>query len=83
MMTENYSDQLPGLFAGCTKFDLDSLLKSPAQLGVFLSLAKIVKELEPEVRTAAINMALAGTEIPGYTLVRHEANGYVESRHLE
>jgi hypothetical protein len=33
-MTDNYSDQLPGLFAGCTKFDLDSLLKSPAQLAL-------------------------------------------------
>ena len=33
-MTDNYSDQLPGLFAACTKFDLDSLLKSPAQLAL-------------------------------------------------
>jgi hypothetical protein len=76
-MTENLSD-LPAIFAGCClKFDFDSLLKSPPQLVAFLSLCRVLKGFEPEVRTAAVNMALAGTEIPGYTLVRQEANGYV------
>src|SRR5262249_36256074 len=57
----------------------DGLLKSPAQLGAFLTVCKIVKELEPEVRTSAVNLALSGTEIPGFTLVRHETSGYVEA----
>ena len=77
-MTEDFSD-LPAVFAGCLKFDFDGLLKSPAQLGAFLTVCKIVKELEPEVRTAAVNLALSGAEIPGFTLVRHETPGYVEA----
>jgi len=62
-MTEDFSD-LPAIFADCLKFDFDSLLKSRAQLGAFLTVCKIIKELEPEVRTAAVNLALSGTEIP-------------------
>ena len=76
-MTKDHTD-LPTLFAGCVTFDLDRLLTSPAQLGALLALCKIVKELDPEVRTAAINLALKGTEIPGFTLARHETQGYVE-----
>jgi len=76
-MTAEYSD-LPAIFAGCMKFDFNSLLKSPAQLGAFLAVCKIIKDLEPEARTAAVNLALSGTEIPGFTLVRHETPGYVE-----
>jgi hypothetical protein len=77
-MTEDFTD-LPAIFAGCLKFDFDSLLKSPAQLGAFLTVCKIIKELEPEVRTAAVNLALSGTEIPRFTLVRHESFGYGEA----
>jgi len=77
-MTRDFID-LPTIFAGCLKFDFDGLLKSPAQLGAFLAISKIVKELEPEARTAAINQVLQGTEIPGFSLVRHESQGYVEA----
>jgi hypothetical protein len=47
-------------------------------LGAFLTLANLIKELEPQARTAAINLALSGVEIPGFTLVRHQTPGYVE-----
>ena len=80
-MTKDHTD-LPTLFAGCVTFDLDRLLTSPAQLGALLALCKIVKELDPEVRTAAINLSLKGTEIPGFTLARHETQGYVEAETL-
>jgi hypothetical protein len=81
-MTPDYSE-LPAMFAGYVKVNLDSLLKSPAQLGAFLAACKIIKEIEPEVRTAAVNLALGGTEIPGFTLVRRETSGYVEAAALE
>jgi hypothetical protein len=73
-MTTSYHD-LPAIFADCCQFDLGTVLKSPAQLGAFLVICKIIRELEPEVRTAAINLALQGTEIPGFTLVRRESAG--------
>jgi hypothetical protein len=70
---------LPVLFAGCCQFDLEHLLKNPAQLGAFLSVCKTIRDLEPEARTAAINLALSGEEISGFTLVRHESGGYIEN----
>src|SRR6516165_6608100 len=78
----DYSD-LPAIFASCLKSDLNSLLKNPAQLGAFLAAYKIIKEIEPKVRTAAVNLALSGEEIPGFTLVRRETSGYVEAEALE
>jgi hypothetical protein len=80
-MTRDYSD-LPAVFAGCVNFNFDSLLKSPAQLGAFLAVCKIIKDIEPEARTAAVNLALSGRDIPGFTLVRHETPGYVEAATL-
>jgi len=73
---------LPILFACCCQFDLDNLLKTPSQLGAFLAVNTIINDIEPEARTAAINFALRGTEIPGFTLVRHESAGYVETETL-
>jgi hypothetical protein len=58
------------------------VLRSPRLLGVFLALAKLIKELEPQARIAAINLALSGVEIPGFMLVRHEPPGYVETQTL-
>jgi hypothetical protein len=55
---------------------------SAQSLGTFLALAKLIRELEPRARIAAINFALAGVEIPGFTLVRHETSGYVEAETL-
>lgn len=80
-MHKSFRD-LPVLFAGCCQFDLEHLLESPAQLGAFLAVCKIIKDLEPEARTAAINFALKGEEIPGFTLVRHESAGYIENETL-
>jgi hypothetical protein len=77
-MDKSYAD-LPSLLAACCRFDSSLLTKSPTALGAFLSLAKVIKNLEPEARTAAINLALKGTEIPGFILVRHETPGYVET----
>jgi hypothetical protein len=80
-MRKEFSD-LPSLFGACCQFDLDNLLKSPAQLGAFLVVSKIINDIEPEARNAAINFALRGTEIPGFILVRHESAGYVETETL-
>jgi hypothetical protein len=55
---------------------------SARSLGSFLVLAKLIRELEPQARIAAINFALTGAEIPGFTLVRHETSGYVETETL-
>ena len=80
-MTTGYRD-LPAAFAACCQFNLESLLRSPAQLGAFLAVCKIIRDIEPEVQSAAINLALQGTEIPGFTLVRRESAGYVENETL-
>jgi hypothetical protein len=80
-MRKEFGD-LPSLFGACCKFDLDNLLKSPSQLGAFLAVSTIINDIEPEARTAAINFALHGTEIPGFTLVRRESAGYVETETL-
>ena len=73
---------LPSLFGDCCQFELDNLLKSPSQLGAFLAVSRIINDIEPEARTAAINFALRGIEIPGFTLVRNESAGYVETETL-
>ena len=80
-MDKRYT-QLLELFGVCCQFDFQRVLGSPILLGKFLALASLVKELEPQARTAAINFALVGTEIPGFTLVRHETPGYVETETL-
>ena len=80
-MHKNFRD-LPILFACCCQFDLDNLLKTPSQLGAFLAVSRIINDIEPEARTAAINFALRGIEIPGFTLVRNESAGYVETETL-
>jgi hypothetical protein len=74
---------LPALVAACCRFDLDSLLQNPAQLGAFLAAARLIHEIEPEAESAAINFALRGTEIPGFVLVRREAPGYVDTATLD
>jgi hypothetical protein len=74
---------LPSLVAGCCRFDLDNLLQDPAQLGAFLAASRIIHEIEPEAERAAIGFALRGTEIPGFTLVRHETPGYIDTATLE
>jgi hypothetical protein len=80
-MRKEFRD-LPSLFGVCCQFDVANLLKSPCQLGAFLAVSRIIKEIESEARTAAINFALRGTEIPGFTLVRHESAGYIETETL-
>jgi hypothetical protein len=79
---DRHYEKLPSLLGACCQFNPSLLAKSPAILGAFLNLAKLVRELEPEARTTAINLALNGTEIPGFTLVRHENPGYVETKTL-
>jgi hypothetical protein len=74
---------LPALVAACCRFDLDSLLQNPAQLGAFLAAARLIHEIEPEAQSAAINFALRGVAIPGFTLIRRETPGYVDSATLE
>jgi hypothetical protein len=66
----------------CDQFDFEVVLRDPRLLGAFLALANLIKELEPQARTGAINFALAGVEIPGFTLVRHGTPGYVETETL-
>jgi hypothetical protein len=73
------SSDLPSLFADCLLFDYKSLLTSPVRLGPFLSLCKLITELEEEARHAAVALALRETVIPGWTLVRREGNAYVEA----
>jgi hypothetical protein len=58
---------------------MDSLLTSPSRLGSFLSLCKLMVELEEEARHAAIALAMREITIPGWTLVRREGNAYVEA----
>jgi len=74
---------LPSLLATCCRFDLDNLLQDPAQLSAFLAAARLIRKLEPEAERVAIGFALRGTEIPGFTLVRHETPGYVDTATLE
>jgi len=52
-------------------------------LGAFLALSRIIDEIKPEAESAAINFLLRGTQIPGFTLVRHEQPGYVDIQALE
>src|SRR5262245_52692350 len=66
----------PQLFAGCCQFDLNSLLHNPFQLGAFLAVCRLIREIEPEAEHAAINLALRGTAIPGFELVRRQNPGY-------
>jgi hypothetical protein len=80
-MTEDFGD-LPAIFTGGLKFDFDRLLKSPAQLGAFLTVCKIIKDIEFEAHTAAVNLVLSGRAIPDFTLVRHETPCYVEAATL-
>jgi hypothetical protein len=68
--------------AGLCRFDFESVLADPAQLGIFLDLALTVSELEPRARDAAERLALAGQEIPGWSLVRREGSRFVESAYV-
>ena len=74
---------LPQLFAGCCKFDLESLLGTPSQLGAFLAASRLMHEIEPEAESAAIGFLLRGIEVPGFTLVRRENPGYVDTASLQ
>ena len=69
--------------AGLFRFDFEGILADPIQLGIFLELAQTIIELEPRAREAAITLALAGKEIPGWSLVRREGNRFVESTHVQ
>jgi hypothetical protein len=80
-MHRDFGD-LPSLLAVCCRFDPEDLLKSPAQLGAFLAASRLISEIEPRAQSAAINFALRGIKIPGFTLVRHETPGYVEPETL-
>ena len=80
-MHKNFSD-LPRMLAACCQFDVDALLKSPSQLGAFLSMSRMISDIEPEAHTAAINFALRGIDIPGWILVRRRNPGYVETETL-
>jgi hypothetical protein len=81
-MNSLHYKELPVLLDACDQFDFEVILKNPRLLGAFLALANLISELEPQARTAAINFALSGVEIPGFTLVRHETPGYVETETL-
>jgi hypothetical protein len=72
------SADLPALFAEFLLFDYKNLLTNPARLGPFLSLCKLIAELEEEARHAAIALAMREVPIPGWTLVRKNGNAYVE-----
>ena len=80
-MHEKFND-LPLMFATCCQFDRDTLLKSPSQLGAFLSVSRMISDIEPDAQTAAINFALRGTDIPGWIVVRRQNPGYVETQTL-
>jgi hypothetical protein len=73
------SSDLPVLFGECIELDFENLLKSPARLGSFLSLHKLVTEMEEQVRHAAIALAMREIPIPGWTLVRKNGHAYVEA----
>ena len=60
------------------RFDFEAILSDPTQLGIFLELAETIAELEPRAREVAIKLALAGQEIPGWSLVRREGNRFVD-----
>jgi hypothetical protein len=45
--------------------------------------SRLIQEITPEAESAAINFALRGTEIPGFTLVRRENPGYVDDATLD
>jgi hypothetical protein len=81
-MRKNLGD-LPQLLAACCHFDLGKLLATPSQLGAFLAASRLINQIEPEAESAAINFALRGIKIPGFTLVRREKNGYVDTATLE
>ena len=70
------------IIAGLFRFDPEAMLFDPSQLGIFLELAETIAELEHRAREAAITFALAGQEIPGWSLVRREVNRFVESTHV-
>jgi hypothetical protein len=73
------NSDLPGLFVECLLFDYKSLLTNPDRLGPFLSLCKLMAELEEEARHAAIALAMREVPIPGWTLVRKNGHAYVEA----
>ena len=58
------------------RFDFEAILSDPIQLGIFLGLAETTAELEPRAREAALKLALAGQEIPEWSLVRREGNRF-------
>ena len=64
------------------RLDFEGILADPIRLGVFFELAQTIIELEPRAREAAIKLALAGQEIPGWSLVRREGNRFVDSTHV-
>jgi hypothetical protein len=71
----NFMNAIGSLF----QFDFEAILTDPARLGAFLTLVETIAELEPRAREAAISLAMAGKEIPGWSLVRKEGNKFVES----
>ena len=68
--------------AGLFHLDFESILADPARLGIFLQFAETIAELEPRAREAAIKLAFAAQEIPGWRVVRKEGNRFVETVHV-
>jgi hypothetical protein len=73
----------PAAIGNLFRFDFEVILSDSTQLGIFLELAETIAELEPQAREAAIKLALAGQEIPGWSLVRREGNRFVDSVYVE
>jgi hypothetical protein len=57
----------------------DDILTSPAKLGELLAVCVEFAEIEPIIRERATTLALQKKDIPGWTLVHRDGNGYVES----
>lgn len=52
---------------------------SPAKIGILIELCRTLEPIGKEAETTGINLALQKHDIPGFSLVRRERNGYVEA----
>jgi hypothetical protein len=58
---------------------VSDIWSSPAKLTILLDICRSLTEIGKEAETVGINQALQNKELPGYSLVRRERNGYVEA----
>jgi hypothetical protein len=52
---------------------------SPAKVSILIDICRDLAAIGKEAESVAINLALQQKELPGYSLVRRERAGYVES----